>query len=291
MKPLGLSLHVAALALSAPTFAQDLAFAGSESYQLEAPQIVGAGGLATSASFSAWIEIDAPGVGGTASSASYALDPTATLVGAAPTTTPLVFGVAEGSGTKNGGQPVTVFGRHLDALGAGATASLGGVALSGVSVTSPTTLTGTTNLAVNQYGNSLGRVGLEVGGPGGTSARGAAYVFTPAVVADTVARIGEDFVMSFHSGPGDLISASYGVAFDGVAVPLWALDGATELIQQITPIFPLVSCPPSGHHQVVRTVANLPAIVGIELPIQGLAFDDVVHLTGAFTNMMKLPIQ
>lgn len=94
-----------------------------------------------------------------------------------------------------------------------------------------------------------------------------------------------------HAGPGDLVSASYGVVIPSVAVPLFNLDGATELLQNITPLFPLKVAPTDGHFQLIKPVGGSPALVGLQLPIQGLAFDDPVWLTGSFTNMFRLTIQ
>src|SRR3989442_1224297 len=65
---------------------------------------------------------------------------------------PIVTGIAPANGPSSGGTPVTISGTNFQSS---ATATVGGVALTGVSVTGPTTLSGTTGAHAPGTGNPV----------------------------------------------------------------------------------------------------------------------------------------
>ena len=278
--------------LAGGTEAQSIAMGGSESFVLDGPAVVGGGGVASSAGYSAAVVIEAPTVPHSAQSETLRLLAGPALFGAEPTGAPILFGVREGTGTKDGGQAVTLFGRDLTGPGAGTTtASLGPAAIQGLTPVSPLSATGTTGPAVNVHGNPLGLVQADVTHTLGTSSRPGAWAYTPAIVLDGLPKVGSSYGLSLHAGAGDWLSMSWGVPIPGVAVPLFNLDGAIELLTQITPVMPFTPAPASGHHQLTLPVPDAPSLAGIQVPLQALAFDDLATLTGSFTNLFLLPIQ
>ncbi len=96
-------------------------------------------------------------------------------------TTPTVTAIAPTSGSANGGQLVTITGTNFVA---GATADLGGSALTGVTVVSATQITGTTSA------HAVGTVNVTVTNPGGfTGSLAGAYNYLNATNAQTAAYV------------------------------------------------------------------------------------------------------
>ena len=283
----------AVLALTAlPVTAQDVAMGGSESYVLDAPAIVGGGGVASSSSYTASVVIEAPTVPSHLASETNRMLAGPALFGAEPTGAPILFGVREGTGTKDGGQAVTLFGRNLDARGAGtSSAALGGKQLSGFTVTSGLTASGFTSQGVNVYGNPLGAVGASLTNQLGSTSRSSAFAYTPAVVLDSLPVVGHGYGLSLHAPPGATVSMSYGLTIPGLALPLFNLDGAIEILLQITIVVPFTPTPASGHFQLAAAIPPAPGLAGLKLPLQALAFTDLATLSGSFTNLFLLPIQ
>ena len=123
--------------------AQDIAMGGSENYVLAGPALVGGGGVASSVHFRASVASEVPGVPQQALSPSFRLLAGPALFGAAPAGAPILFDGREGTCTKDGGQAVTLFGRDLGTLGAGASsASFGSQPLTGLTLTSSFQATG-----------------------------------------------------------------------------------------------------------------------------------------------------
>ena len=293
MRPTHKTLCLCALLLtSLGASAQDRATYGSETYILEAPTIVGGGGSMSSTTYSAVAHLGGPTEPFNSISVSYDMWGGAELFGSVPTNLPEVFGVSGGKGVKDGGELATVFGRNLLTPGAGAaTIDLGGLALTNVSILSDNVAQGTTVLGVNQYQNPLGAVDVNLQNQLGSSSSTAAFLYTPAIVVDSLPVVDGQYGLSIHAPPGSILSMSYGFTIPGVAIPLFNLDGAIELINQITPVIPLTVCPPTGHFQFVAAVPNLPSLAGLDLPLQALAFTDLVTLSGSFSNMVLLQIQ
>jgi len=288
----GLGALAVTLALSAGvTSAQTLAFAGSESYVAEAPSISGSAGYLTSTSFRATSSIEAVTCPATEStSLNYRALGGAGLFGAWASSAPIVFGVSGGLGSKDGGEAVTIFGRGFTEPGAGvANLDLAGAPLSGVSVSSNTTLTALTPAGVNPYGNPLALVDLDLTNQLGNSSARDAFAFGPSLIADTLPANGDDLVVSLHSAPGTVVVIAVGGPIPGFAIPMLQLDGALEVILNMTLVTPIM--PSTGHTQVVLPIPSDPGLIGITANLQAAAIDNLVLLSGSFTNMLPIPIQ
>ena len=278
--------------ITLPAAAQNIAMGGSESYMLQAPSVVGGGGVAVSFSYIARVVIEAPSVPFQIVSETRRMLAGPALFGAEPTGAPILFGVREGTGVKNGGQAVTLFGRDLNALGSGASAAtFGGQPLSSLSVTSGLTATGFTSPGVNVFGNPLGSVDVRFTNQFGSTSRQGAFAYTPALVLDSLPVVGHGYGLSLHAPPGSTISMAYGIATPGVALPLFNLDGALEILQQITIFVPFSPTPTSGHFQFAAAIPPAPNLVGLKLPLQAVAITDLGILSGSFTNKFLLQIQ
>jgi hypothetical protein len=287
-----LGLAAASLFFAPQAAGQSLPMAGSQNYIVEAPAFVGGGGALTSASYSATLSIEGPTVPLDCTSTSYRMLGAPALFGSGPSDLPVLFGVQGGLGTRLGGQPVTLFGRNLNAPGAGATtANLLGQPVLGLTVLSSTTATGTTSPGLNPYGNPLGVGAASLQNNLGSDFRPGAFGYTPALTQDSLAVLDAGFGATLHARVGDVVLVDYGFPIPGLAVPLFNLDGALELLTGLTSVVPITPLFAGDSLNVPLAIPDVPALVGLTIPLQGVAFDDLATLTGSFTNVLDLVIQ
>ncbi|QDU65863.1 IPT/TIG domain-containing protein [Engelhardtia mirabilis] len=286
MKSLFLICAASALA---PIVSAQSGVSGSESSIAPAGNLNSAGGATGSAGYAAETSLAFAGGATASSSANYSFRGGALWSenGFAPPG-PAVFGVLQGSGSKAGGDTVTVVGSGF--LGGGPiSVEVGGAAASGVTVVSDTELSLVTPPGVNVYGNPLGASDVTVGDGLTTATATDAYVYTPALTAPAELRIGAPYEIAMYATPGALIDLYIGVAIPGVVLPIGGLDGAFEMLGFF--LSPTSSTFAGPEPQVWGfPLPKDPNLVGLAFQWQGFELTNFAPLTGSFTNRLSTPI-
>ena len=281
-----LTAPLAACLVALPAAAQNGA-AGSETSFSSARNAPTAGGAAASASFDVESEVAHATAGPVADSESYSFVGGAAWSDASFSASgPVVFGVADGRGDKDGGEPETVFGFGFQDPGAGATTvAIGGASASGVNVVSNTELSVTSGAGVNLYGNPLGRSEVTVANALGANTAADAYTYTPALAIDGEVRIGKNYRLDLYGEPGEFRASYYGLSIPGIALPIGGLDGAFDLLGLFLEAGPLA---PAATDMTGWTlpVPFAPVLVGQSLDYQGYVLSSLAPLGGSFTNRL-----
>ncbi|TAJ23714.1 MAG: hypothetical protein EPO68_02520, partial [Planctomycetota bacterium] len=117
-----------------------------------------------------------------------------------PTNAPVIFAIAPGFGTKDGGAPVALSGINFDKLGSGASfaLSIGGASATSVSVVSNTQATATTPAG------AMGPADVVASTTFGAGTLAGGYVYTPAVVASPTAVPGGSLTVKNYGPLGGL---------------------------------------------------------------------------------------
>lgn len=252
--------------------------------------VPGGGGTAASVNFSMDAHLGGPALPDAMASASFALEGGVTL---SPITlnpsSPLVFGVKEGGGSKDG-SPATVFGMHFNAPGSGATsAQFAGSAASGLTVASNTTITLTTPVGVNVHGNPLALVDVQVDNALGSSTAEDAYIYEPGMVQDNPARIGQIMQLTMHSELGSFVGFGLGFSIPGFAIAVPPIEGKLELITGLQMLTPLI--PSGGAFSLNVPIPNNPSAVGVVVDFQGIAFSSFAPpVQASWTNMVPVTV-
>ena len=264
---------------------------GAETRFSTGSRVQAAGGSAASGSFEVEVDLASTPGGPVHASASYSFTGGVAWMSAdLGTDAPIVFGFADASGTKDGGDARTLYGANLQASGAGATTvRIGGTPASGVAVQSDSELTLTTPGGVNQHGNPLGRSDVELQNAIGTSRAGEAFRFDPSLTLDGTPQLGAGYEIRLHAQPGALALLSIGFEQPGVTVPFKYIDGALELPLLLF-TFPLAFVP-SGTKAWPLPVDDDPSLVGFDVPFQAVAVDAIAPLSGSFTNVLHVVVQ
>lgn len=264
---------------------------GSESYVSTARNLPASGARASSESVDAETELAFTTAGAEATSESFSFQGGAVWTGnELVPSAPIVFGVVDPKGTSAGGESELVLGFGFQAPGAGATSvTLGSASASGVAVLSDTQVSLVAPAGVNPFGNSLGRVSLEVANANGAAALDDAYLYTPALWFEDEPVIGETFSIRMTGSPGDLQDLYFGLSFPGVAAPIAGFTGSWELLQFFAS--PVPSGPaPDGETTWSLPVPLNPSFVGASLEWQAIAITSFSPLTGALTNSIVTTI-
>lgn len=264
---------------------------GSETSVSPARNLSSAGGRTASESAVAEVELAFATGGEATTSESYRfLGGTVWSGNGFAPTGPVVFGIAQPAGTKDGGLTELVHGLGFQTPGAGVTtASLGGQAAGGVTVLSNSQLSLVTPPGVNPFGNPLGRVGLAVANDHGASALEGGYVYTPALDVAEPPRAGEDFSIHLFAKPGDFQDLYLGLSLPGVALPVAGIEGAWELLGFFAS--PLSATFASADVTTwTLPVPASPSLVGKTIEWQAYSFGSLAPLSGSFTNRLSTTI-
>ena len=287
----GASLAAAAgflIAVSPSAAAQS----GSESTLSTASNALSGGGTASSASYVADVGLAHVTAGPTNASTNYLFSGGAVWTTAElGTAAPVVFGVSDPAGSKDGGDARTLFGANLLEPGAGVTTvSIGGAAASAVIVQTDTTLTLTTPAGVNVHGNPLGLSDVLLANSLGASQADDAYRFDPSLTLATPAQLGTPtYGIRLQAQPGSFSILALGLEIPGLTIPFAGLDGALEL-PLILLDFPLAVVP-TGTHTYSFPLPNDPALSGAVFPFQAASIESIAPFAGSFTNILHVAIQ
>ena len=200
---------------------------------------------------------------------------------------PIVMGVA-GSGEPDSGESdVSVFGFNFTAPGAGAAdVSFGGSFGGNTTVHSNTVISTTVPPGVNEFGNPLGEVSVEVSNALGSYLKPGGHIYKPALVQASLAKVGAKLQLHFLTDPGSILFLAIGES-NGAALPVAPLAGALELSKiMLTPVEGEFT--PAGAELVTFPVPNEPALAGLGIEFQGLALSNNFLLTGSFTNRLAV---
>lgn len=283
---------LALLGLSATLGAQDpAALAGSESYVALLPALAGGAVSGVSQSYRADFghnDLEANLLG----SESYSLVVGAIHAdGALAAGPPVVAGVTELAGTKDGGQTAHVVGfGFADVLAGTTTVDFGSSMTPSVSVLSNTQLQVSTPPGVDLLGNPLGLVDVSVTNQLGAGTAADAYAYLPALIESGEASIaGGALSLSLHSIPGALAVLSYGLSLPGVGVPVAPFDGSlTILVGQV--IVPGLEPAPDGIVAWEFPLPDDPALTGATIEFQAAALENLAPLGGSFTNTLPITL-
>ena len=281
-------LPAALACLSLPAAGQ--AIGGSQSGIAIAQATVNAGGLSGSSTARLAAGLGQTVAGPEASSANFVLQEGVVWILPQVTTAgPLVFGVKAESGSKDGGEPTTVFGFNFNSPGAGAADVLfAGAFGSSTQVASNTTITTFTPAGVNAFGNPLAAVPLEVVNNLGSHVVPDAYVYEPALLQQSKAQVGSTFVLRFLGEPQSLLTISLGQS-TGTGIPLPPFDGALELSSVL--LLLAQSLPsPGGQEFFAFDLPDNPVLVGASVGFQALAVTDLLAPAGSFSNLLSVTI-
>ncbi len=276
------------LGVCPPSWAQ--ASAGSDTVIVLTQSLMSGAGVSTSPSNTLQAGIAQPGSGGLAVSPSFKLfNGVVPVLPSLGTNRPIVFGVREGYGDKNGGQTVTLAGMNFTAPGAGAAVVRfdGDIAFP-ATVTSNTTISANVPAGTNGLANPKGAVDVEVSNSLGSSTAGDGWRYTPALAQYTAAQTGKPFQFHVVSEPGSLYVVAFGGALPGFTIPLPPFTGMLNLPTNPV-LFTTVLFSPNGHSAVKAFVPDIPAIVGKSIFFQAISITDTVPpLGGSFTNVLPV---
>jgi len=290
--PVAPFVAILALAVASPLASAQSPLASSESFVAVNPTASGGGASPASSSFSGSGTSPFTFSGPLASSESFtalsaALDD-GTLTGGRP----MVAGVSAGLGTKDGGTLVDVFGFGFTDPGAGlTTVEFDGIPAPVVFVVGNTRIGARTPVGVNQHGNPLGSVDVDVTNDLGSSSADDGFLFLPALTAGDPARVGGFADVYVHSDPGSFVLVVYGVTSPGTALPVEGLDGALEFVTGYWPLSTFMFSA-TGTVGISIPVPDDASLIGFAAQMQGVVVDAVVPaVTGAFTNVLPVVLQ
>jgi Tol biopolymer transport system component len=273
---------------AAPITAPPTSLASSESHVAIAPVQARGTARTTSASYVARVTVGITPSGADVASAQHrAHVGTAATPALLATNEPLVFGASPAFGAAAGGEPVAVHGFNLGVFGPSVT--LASVAASGASAASNTVVTATTGPGTNAHGNPLGTGDVAVTTLFGTASAPDAFVYGPALSEGAPPRVGQPYALDVHLRAGELFQVAIGKSLPGVAVPVWPLTGATELLLGVTFVTDLTAAPAAVVTLTLPIPAS-PSLAGTTLELQGAVLTSVAPLAGSFTNRLATTV-
>lgn len=283
-----LCLFAAACVLQ-PTLLAQSGASGSETIRSPARSLSAAGGSATSTGTSSETELALPIAGPVSTSANHRF-----LGGAVWTDNgyapggPIVFGVLEGSGTKDGGELEVVIGAGFQSAGA-LQPLFGDLPVLSTTVVSDSELLVQSPPGVDLIGNALGQTSVTVGDGIQSSTASDAYLYRPGILSPTGLRLGEPAEIVVYANPGDLVTVYGGASLPGIVLPLAGFDGAFDLLAVYFDLFGSTFVA-DGPLVLDFTMPTKLSLVGKTLQWQGSAIDSFFPLTGSFTNKLSLQI-
>ena len=278
-----LACAVAALAPAATA----QAVAGSESLTGIAQTIDTAGGVASTASQTLESTLGQTATGGVSASANFRLE--TGVAWAEPllgSDLPLVHGLSNLLGDKNGGDTITVFGDNFLAPGAGAAdVLLAGQFGSLTTVISDNVITTQTPPGEDLLDNPLARTELAVANTLGTDRADEPFLYGPALVGFSHARVGERYELSLYAPPASFYFIAYAggqPSFGPLTLP--PAEGTLDLSGNPV-MFVFAKFTATGFEKRVLPIPNDPTLAFLPVEFQGLVLTDPVLFQGSFTNV------
>jgi hypothetical protein len=282
--------------LAVPAAAQGSA--GSESGVILSHETIGLGGLSLAVSGgSNAATLGQVGTGPIATSESFILlGGVSWTVPEVSGTAPIVFGARETTSDKDGGQVVEVLGFNFLAPGAGPLdVTFGGQSGTGTTVVSNTLALTTTPGAVTALGNPPPVAALGVDNALGShlaasSPISPSFAYEPALIRTDHARVGRPLHLHLFTEQAAAILLAIGQTIPGVGVQLLPVEGSAETLINVQIAVPLTVLPGDQFTHTIN-VPDVPALTGLSLTYQGVAFTSLAPLAGAFSNPLTLLIQ
>jgi hypothetical protein len=286
-----------ALGVLLPSPARALQSGASESGLVLAQEFVSCGGVSlTLGGGLAAATLGQPGLGSIATSESFILTGgVAWTVAEVVGTGPIVAGVREATADKDGGTLVDVYGYNFLAPGAGPLAvSFDGVPGGSPVVLSTTHAQVTTPAGLGAFGNPLPIADVEVSNANGSHRAPASplqpvFAYEPALLQTTLARVGQPLPLHLFTDPGAVIAIVLGQTIPGVGAPVPPIQGSAEVLLNVQFAVPLLPLGSDQHTHLVQ-IPEQPALAGLTISYQGVAFTNLATLTGAFTNPLTILI-
>ena len=284
---------LAAVLAAGPAAAQERGM-GSSSYAALSPELVGGATQASSPQYSADFALSLGPGASRMSSSSYELE-----LGALPQVEVLsspgavvVFGVADGEGTQDGGGSgrLVAFSQGLF-LSLAQGLDVGGAPATGVTQVGPLELAFDAPPGVSGLGNSIAQADVELHYVDRSYAAADAYVYLPALLEDGPTSLaGGTMQLSYHGTPGDFVVLMYGFTFAGLGVPIGGFTGSLEILTELT-ILPGLTLAPDGTAVFPFALPDKPQLAGVTLEFQAAGINNLSPLAGSFTNVAPITFQ
>lgn len=263
------------------------AAAGSASHLALLPGASAGAGSAASESFGAELILSYAPAGDPLSSESFELEPGPVFFdGVLESGPPLVLGIAEGAGTKDGGLVAHVIGFGFADPSAGVTGvSFAGAAAGAPTVISNTQVQVTTPPGTGPLENPLAGVEVALANDLGSDSAAEGYTYLPALLDGGPASLsGGELRLAFADAPGSLAVLSYGLTIPGVGLPVPPLDGSLEILaaQQLVPG---ITAALDGTTSWSFPLPDAPQLIGKSLAFQAASLSSLAPLAGSFTNV------
>lgn len=204
---------------------------------------------------------------------------------------PIITGTRVGSGDKDGGDTIQVFGYNLAAAGAGLpTVEFADGFGTNPSIQSNTRIEITTPSAVNPNGNPLGASPVTLTNNHGTFGALYPYLYEPALVNGTLPVLGRPLDLQLTSNPGSINVFVFGQNISGLGVPLFPFEGAVEILQGFLFLTTAFVPTSSGTDILSLQLPDDPGLAGFPIEFQVLSVDDFSFSSGAWSNRLTLTI-
>ena len=204
---------------------------------------------------------------------------------------PIITGTRAGSGDKDGGDQILVFGYNLAASGAGLpTVEFADGFGTNPSVVSNTRIQITTPSGLNPNGNPLGPSGVTLTNNHGTFDALSPYLYEPALVAGTHPVLGRPLDLQLFSDPGSINIFVFGKNISGLGVQLFPFDGAVEILQNFLFLTTAFVPTSSGVDTLSLQLPDDPGLSGFPVEFQVLSVDDFSFSSGAWSNRLTLTL-
>lgn len=275
--------------LSVPLAAQSGAASvlSSPTYTLSPASISEGTGVPHSTTYSAVVSVGQPFPAGTLSSLNLEFDsgPFA-LDDAGSGTTPVLLGVADGVGSKDGGDRVIVLGVNLFRKGATIpVVHFGNLLATDVRVLSENALEVTTPPGTNAYGNPLGATPVTVETELGTTSLDDAFVYLPALLQNRRAHPGGMVELHYLGQPASSVQVARGMS--GPGRQFGSVSGALELQPGLQILGPAAFAA-DGEARFLIPVAA--ANAGSVIEFQAISFSPTAR-AASFTNTLAVTIE
>lgn len=231
------------------------------------------------------------GTGAEATSTNYLLqDSVAWSPSVILPTGPIITGVREGSGDKDGGETVTVFGFNFDAVGAGIhDVQFDGNPGTNASVLSNTMISVQTPASLNSLGNTIGASSVTVTNSLGSDDTSDAFYFEPALVQATHAQLGRTLQLRLQTSEDAIPFYLFGLSIPDFGIATPPFDGQLECILQLLFVSTAIVPATAGVSvQKIPVPKTLPT--GVVLEFQALSIDDFTLTSGSWSNRVEVTI-
>ncbi|MEM7310830.1 MAG: hypothetical protein AAF682_29435 [Planctomycetota bacterium] len=279
---------VVALATAGSLFPQSPA--ASQSGIIIAHRLIMGGGYAVTGAGNQEIGAAGQGVAGpVATSVNYELrSGVSWVIPEITTNEPIIAGVREANGDKDGGETRTVFGFNFLAPGSGPlNVTFDGTPATGVAINSNVRATVTTPVGTNEFGNPLAGVEVGVDNLLGSHAVQRGFLYEPALTEVDLANLDEFHRLRFFTKPGESWLLVLGQLISGFAVPVPPFDGAAEVLLNVQVVQPF-AVTATGQALFNVPVPNEPVLIGGSVVFQG--FSLAVPPVGSFSNSLTVVI-